>query len=272
MNRELLDRNFVVATALATYRNINILFFVVLAIIAIEIAGNLAENSSSFVVASTLTWCYLAFAAHAAVLKNLSGLESISSNNLVWKFFGRTFLLSLLPILVAVLLGLALPAEERENAAERLILTMLILALPLFLITFSLFGTVLPAIVVEGNRSIARAIRRGFKTFFFTAGRLIIGPGVILALMFWFALAYPYSDDGLIMADFENFSVQNLIPAIFLTFVSAISTVMLAVILSQAYVRAEEKLPPPPTDEKPNDIQQADKDPVTANSGSWTGN
>ncbi|WP_309663645.1 hypothetical protein [Tabrizicola sp.] len=101
--------------------------------------------------------------------------------------FGWFILLSGALILVpfGLALILALQIMPGGSPAPRIIGAMLLLAMPLYLIALSFFGTTLPALVVrDGSYRVSQGLRSGFQTLW----RLLIGPAlfgaVLIALLY----------------------------------------------------------------------------------------
>ena len=108
-------------------------------------------------------------------------------------------------------------------------------------LTFVLLGTTLPAFVATNHSGFRRAFRRGRRQFFWMAGRLIAGPvfvvvcaGVLLSIVSdppgtgdeWIA-AYEFSNPGL--------AAITLLGSLCIIY----ADVMIAVVLSRAYLRDE---------------------------------
>jgi hypothetical protein len=239
VHNDLLKLNFYFATLVATRRNIGVLLMVTAAILILDALQAFSDTGAGHLVTTTVTWCYLAFAAHAAVLKQTSGFDSISDNEMVWKFISRTAGLSLLTLPVAFVLGFSVGGGDADIIA----LAVVVFLLPSILLCFGFLGTMLPAIVARGDYSLRQSFKRGKMTFFYTAGRMIAGPGLVFIVMMAVAISYPfYAGEGELISADREFNAANLFPAVVLTLISAVNTVMFAVILSKAYIRGEEIL------------------------------
>lgn len=268
MNNDLLRRNFFVATGIAIQQNITLLLTVVCAILAIGIATDVKSDLDRTGFITTGIWCYLAFAAHAAVLKNQNGFAAVSDIKTVFSFIWRTVVVTIVPSTIVAIATLLIITPQSDETIVAYLAVFAVVLIPVLLLAFGLLGTILPAVVVNGDLSFGRALQRGLNTFLFSTSRLIIGPGVTFILMVLTFLVFPYSGDGAVFS--EEFGVQpfNLIPRILGTLIGAVDTVMIAIILSRAYVQGEEKLGPTITsDENP----PTDDQPIFADSGSWTG-
>lgn len=110
-----------------------------------------------------------------------------------------------------------------------------------FLIVFSLFGTLLPAYVLDRGRGFGAALPRGISQFFWMTGRMLLGP------VFLYAASAVVIMTGLIFVAphaeiLGEGNMPNIIAIVFMIIgylVQAVGTVMVAWILSTAYVRAE---------------------------------
>ncbi len=150
----------------------------------------------------------------------------------MWAFFWRygLFFIIFLFLSLAVFLPL-MPSDPNDEAkiVGAIILSFLIVA-PFYSILLSLFGTVLPAAAVRGERSFSAAFHRGRKRFWITMGRLALGPALIFVAMFMLAIAVPETMNSAIL-DFASNAVFYLL--------GLLPTHMTAVVLSMAYSEAE---------------------------------
>ncbi len=150
----------------------------------------------------------------------------------VWAFFWRYGLFFV--VLMILVLGTffkMLPNGSPDEAKRvfGIMLSMLIIS-PFFAVFLTLFGTVMPAAAVGGDRSFCRAFYRGRKRFWTTIIRLILGPGFITVLNFILAV---------LLASIGISAVANFISSFLLNFVSFIPVHLTAVVLSLAYREAE---------------------------------
>jgi hypothetical protein len=108
----------------------------------------------------------------------------------------------------------------------------------------SKWGTWLPAVVADGDRSFAAAGKRGSITFGYVCLRLFACNGLLLAVAF-LGLAFGIEligSDGSIWSAETGFSLATFLLVCVFYFVFAIQTVLPATILSRAYLIAEAKL------------------------------
>lgn len=87
----------------------------------------------------------------------------------------------LIPVVVAVVVAIRY-SGDRESG----MIVVLAVILPVYLLTLSLFGTALPATVArDGTYRLSQGLRAGFQTFW----RLIVGPGLVGAVLLAATLA-----------------------------------------------------------------------------------
>ncbi len=200
---------------------------------------------SGSMVASALIWSYLAFNAHAEMLLPKSR-DKNADNRRVLGFAVRSFGLGVLFALPAIILIFPYIEQSLNSTIWNEVLTSwgvigLVLAF-FFVIVFSLLGSLLPAFVANQSRGIGPALTRGRKQFFWTASRLVAGPIVA------FALAQAVILSGNIYMDPHiDLLTANYIPNVPLLavliigyLIQALGTIMIAVVLSKAFLRAEE--------------------------------
>lgn len=105
--------------------------------------------------------------------------------------FGWFVLISLALILVPTAIGLFVTFSVAPTGAPKstLYTLMLVVSLPLYLLSLSMFGTALPASVARpGNFRMSS----GIKATFGTMGRLILGPGVAQVLVLGVLIGLEY--------------------------------------------------------------------------------
>ncbi len=247
MQSDLTKQNMWNASITVVSRSLTIFLMVVAAITFFAVFVN---QSGAIGLLTTFIWSYLAYAAHAVVLKNASSADLRKQGPSMGQFVFRTYVLALVPALLlfpALIVGFQSEAISKEAST----LLYLAFAAPLYLVAFGLFGTTLPAVVMGEDFGFSRSFKRGLKTFMPTVGKLIIGPGVLIAATAAFVSVYPlYTGNGRVFDTEFNFYPLNLVPEVIFAFVGGFATVQTAVILSTAYVTGEEEvgaLAPPPT-------------------------
>lgn len=244
MSNELLKQNMWVAAGGVFTRSAAILLAISSVILAATIYGDTTEGSSGTFVGELIAWSGIAYVAHSMLLQNTSGMSGTTNNKPFFRFIWRTGVLTLLPVLLVIPVFFTASSAE-NNSKEVLVLAALILISPLYLVVFGLFGTCLPAVVMDEGYKIGRTFRRGIRTFLPTIGRLIVGPGLLMSLVIGIAIFYPfYSGDGRVLSETYHFEPANLIPYVAFTLIGVFTTVLTATILSKAYVSGEAKLGP----------------------------
>ncbi|TQV77722.1 hypothetical protein [Denitrobaculum tricleocarpae] len=227
------------------------LFKALLSYVAIAVVGEIllviAQEKfpigSGHIFVSVLIWSYLAFNAHAELLlpKNR---DKTADNMRILGFALRTFGIGVIFAIPAVILVFPFIGRLLDAVTwSQVLATWGIIGLALaacFVIVFSLFGSLLPAFVADRARGLGPALARGWRQFFWTASRLIAGPVVT------FALAYVVILGGSIYMDPHT----DLLNAIYIPnvpmfaililgyLIQALGTIMVAVVLSNAFLRA----------------------------------
>jgi hypothetical protein len=199
--------------------------------------GESGGGSALFI--EVLIWSLVAISAHGAVLLGATDLAFTDKRKLLMPFVGRSLVLTFL-CLVAFLI--ALFAFEDRGGLWNLLKAALVMGL-VALVIFALLGTWLPATVAGGNRGIGAAIDRAERTFFYSAARLLLGPGLLQAGFMAVGMVLLAILPGILTGDV--FGAAGFSPADFLSLpviyaVHAFTTTLLAVILSRAYLIAEQ--------------------------------
>ena len=194
-----------------------------------RLLGEAAGQGVILWVVSLLLWICLAYVAHVELL----GFERgrVLDFRRLFGFALRAFILVVLAIapgfaLFHLLLFAAGSAPLTIIGLVGLV-ALLVVAL-CALVLCSGVGTLLPAYVADGQLGVGAALARGRRQFFWVAGRLLIGPGLVFGLSL--ALAYPLADVLGLMGELAALLADAL---------RAYGTVMLAVVLTRALRRAE---------------------------------
>lgn len=219
--------------------------FAVAGEIVIQILQERLASSGGLIFVSVLIWSYLAFNAHAALL--LPGTrDKREDSRRVLGFALRTFGLGILMV-IPVVFGavVVLSGELRDGAlgidvsdivAVGLILTVC------FLLVFGLLGTLLPAFVADQNRGLRAAFARGRAQFFWMLSQFLAGPVIV----FVFANAIIFGGQAMMHPHIDLLNAIYLpnIPMFLILIlgylIQALGTVMIAWVLSKAFLRAEE--------------------------------
>ncbi len=235
------------------YRTSFGLFRVLLPYVALAVIGEIllvaAEEKfpigSGKTVGSALIWSYLAFNAHAEMLLPKSRDKNADSRR-VLGFAVRTFGLGVLFVLPAIILifpyiGQLFTATTWNEVLAAWGVIGLVLAF-FFVIVFSLLGSLLPAFVADHARGFGPALARGRSQFFWTASRLVAGPIAAFALAQLVILSGNiYMDPHIDLLTANYIPNVPLFAVLILGYlIQALGTIMIAVVLSTAFLRAEE--------------------------------
>lgn len=222
--------------------------YVALAVIgelAIRLVGDEFSVGAGLVFASVLIWAYLAFHAHALLLLP-EDRDRAADNTRVLGFAIRTFglgLLMLIPVLAMIVVALSdsvgvLSVAQTDWSVIAIIGVICALG---FLLILGYLGTLLPAFVADRHRGLGAALARGTSQFFWIAGHLIIGPLLLFALAVTIVVggldALEPNSAMLSESNFPNIPVFALLTVGYL--IQALGTIMIAVVLSKAFLRAE---------------------------------
>jgi hypothetical protein len=227
-----------------TVRNSMKNFVLILGTVGVVLALGLAQDiwhlGTSGNTGVTFIWLLLAIAVHATVLKGQSGLIAIGTNDAFLPFMWRAFIFGMIG-LAGSLFVLPLVGDA---GVGHFILAMLPAYGAIEAILLSKWGTWFPAVIANGDRTFSAAGRRGSQVFGYTLVRLIFCNGAILAASFTVLMGVlsQIAGDGSIWSQSSGFSFGMLVLYLAFYFVFAFQTVMLATILSRAYLIAEARL------------------------------
>ena len=194
--------------------------------------------------ASTFLWAYLAYAVHAQILLPHDRSSAMTSAR-VFGFALRSFGIGLAMatavvgiMLVVALMTFLFVRTQPHRAVE--VIVLLVGAAVVFTV-FVRLGTLLPAYVAGRVGGVDAAIRRGKAQFGWIAGRLLIGPGLLLVLSVALYWLLPISYDHSVPFRNEEwiFLPVNVLVFLSFTMVQAFAAALTAVILSRAFIRAE---------------------------------
>lgn len=174
----------------------------------------------------------IAFVAYSTLLRGSysEAMWTTGSKPPLNSFFFRFALLFFIPLLFALgSLPFLLPLGDIS-----IVLFMLVFGI-CTLIMLSLFGTMLPGVIDGGERSWGAALRRGSRTWWFVCWRLIAGPFLVMVLIF-VAAFLPIQSEFAIDRQIQWLTMLIFVP---IMAIGIFASVMVAVILTQAYLRAE---------------------------------
>lgn len=206
----------------------------------------LEKNNIGGGVVDAIIWSTLAIASFRTLLLGSTGLGSERTSKYTTAFWIKSYALGVLYITPATGIFLLLVMKFNVPAQSYLGIFSIIAFGAIFgVLVFSLWGTWLPAVIADGDRTIVAANRRGLKTLKYALPRLIIGPGLLTIVV---GLVVISSGKFLSTSDILNPPRSiNFIPALFFTIVSLVNiylTVLGCVVLARAYCRAEGLKPP----------------------------
>jgi len=186
--------------------------------------------------ASTLLWAYLAYAIHAQILLPLDR-SSFTDGAQVFGFALRSLSIATIVSLATILVTFVLAILIGGMVFIYPFLAFLVIGFPLFV----WLGTILPAYVADRARGVDAAIERGKAQFGWIAGRLLVGPILLFVLSMSLYLLLPLPTDGsnLFWSSGWDFQPVAVLGYLLFNMVQAFVTVLTAVILSRAFIRAE---------------------------------
>jgi hypothetical protein len=204
-----------------------------------EITGRNGSGGANF------AWAFLAIAAHSTILNRKAGFASFNDHKIFLPFILRGLFFSLVPLFGAIPALLAF--GDLGSKVLGLIFTAIAFGF-LEALLLAKWGSWLPATVAGGDKTFSAASRRGTKTFGYVFGRLlgcstllwvvaaILGFGIFfIFVLVKQSLAAP----TLTVAN----DIRDWIITILVFIVASIQTVLLATVLSRAYLIAENQMP-----------------------------
>ena len=213
-----------------------------IAIAAATVLDLLAEYTGKTggfgIVVDVIIWSMVAISAHGAVLLGSADIGFNGSQKMFWPFVWRSLVLlflSFVPFAIALFV-----IHDGENIFLSILKVLPVLGLAA-LVVFALFGTWLPAVVVNGDKSLSTAADRGGRSFLYVASRLLIGPGLLQTLMIGSIMLAAMS--GILAGEVfgaGGLSVSDLISLPIIYAVRAFTVTLVAVILSRAYLITEQ--------------------------------
>jgi uncharacterized integral membrane protein len=200
------------------------------------------SSGSGLTIAQAFAAAVLAIPAHLAVLKNTrpdGSLMGISNGKIVNAFAFRGIGLGLLAFLVPAIVFIALLVAGVQIAINGVISATLLLLASAFV--FSKWGTMLPAAVLETDKTMATASMRSKKVFAYAFPRLLLCFGVLTVLVFVpiLLVAALFNVGDMMFSQQTGIDLPLIIGILVAQIVGAFQVVMTAVILSRSYLRAE---------------------------------
>jgi hypothetical protein len=227
-----------------TLRNcrINLTFILVIVgvLLPLSIAEEIWDLGNGSAIGTTIAWILLAIAAHATILKGKGGYQAAADKQVFISFSLRTIGFALVGLVGSLF---TLPFVG-DGGLDRILLLMVPVYGLVEALILSKWGTWLPAVLADGDRSFAASGKRGNITFGYVCLRLVTCNGLLLAVAFLgFGLGIALiGSDGSVWSAANGLSLSTFLLLCVFYFVFAIQTVLLATILSRAYLIAEAKL------------------------------
>lgn len=213
-------------------------------LMAVTIYENYTHSKSSGGIWTEFVWLPVAIAAHATILNGQSGFGTMSGNrykSVFGPFFWRGLGLSFLGIIPATVLTISILGTRKDTL---LVITLVAVYGAIESLILAKWGTMLPACVAEGDKSLKVAAARGSKTFSYVITRfwgcnavfLIVGFSVVIFASSFF-LVTPKSSAAPADSTYSD-AILEIVELTLLAF----NLVMLATILSRAYLIAEAEM------------------------------
>lgn len=218
--------------------NLKTIAIAVLAATLLDLFAEYSGKTGGFgMFIDLVIWSMVAISAHGVVLLGSANVGFSGSQKTFWPFVWRSLvllLLSMVPFVIALFV-----MHDGGNFYLTILKALPVLGLTA-LIVFALFGTWLPAVVVNGDKSLSTAADRGGKSFLYAAQRLLVGPGLLQTLMIGLILLAAMG--GVLVGEVfgaGGLSIPDLISLPVIYAVRAYTVTLAAVILSRAYLKAE---------------------------------
>lgn len=234
------------AAAYNFWLNFTLIATIIASIVVLNSALEFWRPGTNRSIGLSIGGAFIAIAVHATILKGKSGFAAIASSD-------DSFLPFLLRAAAFSIAGLAISLKALSAIKDTdpfYVLVIVILGCALLeAVLLSMWGTCLPAVIIGADGGFAAAGARGGKVFTYTLLRLTFCNGTLLAVafIFWYMARAILQTDGLIWSEENGFSGAVLLVQIIFFTIFAFQTVMLATVLSRAFLMAEAKL----TESKP---------------------
>ena len=211
---------------------------------AVSVFQDYTHSTSSSGILAELAWLPVAIAAHATVLNGsigFYGMDRSRQKTVFRPFLWRSLVLSLVGVIPAIAIAISFVGHSKETIFILLFVTIYAAIQSLIL---AKWGTMLPACVAGGDKSFKAAGGRGSKTFVYVLGRFW-GCNALLLTICFAGLIFAYTAISIFLKkavpDAGNFVLDQALQVFFI-FVLAFNIVMLATVLSRAYLIAEAEI------------------------------
>ena len=226
------------------FLNAKKIFYMLAIIVVLAVGLSLAQDAwkigSAGNAGLAFAWLQLAILAHMTILKNQPGITVDQKGKFLGAFFGTSLLLSLGPLLVA-----ALAAAATYKFGEGIMFLSALIVYAVFeLLVLAKWGTRYPAMVAGGDRTFNTAASRGNQTFGYVFWRLLVcnAPIILAAFALLFYAISSSNNDAAIWTKTGGLDVLMLCAEIIFNAAFSFQIVLLATILSRAYLIAESKI------------------------------
>jgi len=202
------------------------------------------ETTSGGTIALTFASAILAIPAHLSVLSRLSTADAMrelqgKNPKYMGSFLLRTIALGVISCAPVLALTIRLTGGDwgRTSLIAIAIFSLLLSAA----LVFAKWGTMLPAIIMQSDKTFAAAGRRGSISFFYAFHRLLLSFGLMSIVQFaavGAALTWLGAGEYFFPAA-GGFDFALLFAVVIGAAINAYQIIMSAVILSRAYLQAE---------------------------------
>lgn len=195
MKLDFINSSIYRSTEYAYARNLKLILSVALLFLIFEIVDPILDSgNTTFHIARTFAYIYVAFAFHTTILIGVTSgnwrkyYKASKANGDLRPFMWRSFAfigvgmgITIPVAIIVIVLDPKFGGEDYNSFLALFTFISFVLGAPLYGAVFALFGTVLPAAVSGDDASFTTAFRRAKGLFWFTFGRFIIGPILFLA-------------------------------------------------------------------------------------------
>ena len=192
-------------------------------------------------IAQSIAAALLAIPAHLTVLRNNPALDT-AAKAATMSFVWRGIVIGGLSFLPCIIVMILLIVKFGQGVVVATVVAYL-LWLVLGSAAFAKWGTALPAAVIDSTRSFFRAGQRGSLTFGYSFPRLLVSFGLITFLQFavFIAATLIFNSSERVFPVEGGADIPLLLAMAAGLLIGAFGLIMTAVILSRAYLMAEQQ-------------------------------
>ncbi len=222
------------------------MIFIAIGFVILDFLVPILGSSSGTNIGSSMLQILTAFFIHQTIISGkLKHWKETSPNDTTFiGFMIRSFGFGII-IFILVIILMLLPfmlGIKGDTAIGIGIIFGIVIGTPIYGFILSYFGTILPATIAQGDRSVAAATQRGRKTFWYTFSRLCYGSA--LFFLAYFALLYILGRAGLplnVYSETGGISIVGTLLSIPFYMSGIFGTALAATALCQAYLRYEQR-------------------------------